>query len=61
MQQQQATNKQQKNNASSQITSKQNAIFSSEKQIENLKSKIIQFSSNCAKEGEKYGYRYICK
>ena len=36
------------------------SIFS-EKQIENLKSKIIQFSSNCAKEGEKYGYRYICK
>ena len=36
------------------------SIFS-EKQIENLKSKIIQFGSNCAKEGEKYGYRYICK
>ena len=36
------------------------SIFS-ETHIENLKSKIIQFSSNCAKEGEKYGYRYICK
>ena len=35
LEQQQASNKQQKNNASSQVTAKQNAIFNSETQIKN--------------------------